>query len=282
MIDAIPFEMPAAAPFVIMEARVGRDNLPVRLLLDTGNAAPYDLLISPGLAARAGAAADAAAAPGRGAGVGDGAIAIRSARLAGLSLGPIALGDAAVGVSGALDAVSRQLGTRVDGVVGHRFVAGRTISIDYVGRQVDFTAAAGRPEAAIAFTVAPGRPLTLVRAGINGRGPFLMALDSAASTSLLSPAAAAAAGVDADQAARLGGAGGMVAGGARLGRARMTLGTLTRDGQPVAVADIVGPLRAAAGAEIDGVLGADFFRTGRITIDYGRNLLWFEEVKEAR
>jgi hypothetical protein len=282
MLGAIPFEMPAIAPFVIMEARVGARDLPVRLLLDTGNAAPYALLISPGLAARAGAAAEAGAAPGTGVGVGDAAIAITGARLASLRLGPIAMRDVAVGVSGALDAASRQLGVAIDGVVGHRFIAGRRISIDYVRRQVDFTAPAGRAEAAIAFTVAPGRPLTLVRVAINGHGPFLMALDSAASTSLLSPASAAAAGVDADQAAQLGGGGGTAAGGARLGRARMTLGSVTRDGQPVAVADIVGPIRAAAGADIDGVLGADFFKTGRITLDYGRNLLWFDEVPETR
>jgi len=40
--------------------------------------------------------------------------------------------------------VSRQIGQPLDGIVGHRFVAGRTISIDYGRRQVDFTARAGQ------------------------------------------------------------------------------------------------------------------------------------------
>ena len=52
---------------------------------------------------------------------------------------------------------------------------------------------------------------------------------------------------------------------------------MTRDGQTVAVADVLGPIQRVAGARIEGVLGADMFRSGRITIDYGTNRLWFEE-----
>ncbi len=127
------------------------------------------------------------------------------------------------------------------------------------------------------FTIAPSRPLTLVHVTVNGRGPFLMALDTGASTTLLSPALARATGVEAGQTAQLGGAGGTTAGGARVGRAHLRLGSLTRDGQPVAVADVLGPIRQVAGAPIEGVLGADMFGSGRITIDYGSNRLWFEE-----
>jgi hypothetical protein len=149
--------------------------------------------------------------------------------------------------------------------------------IDYRGRTVDFTARPGRAGRAIDFTIAPSRPLTLVHVTINGRGPFLMALDTGASTTLLSPALAAAAGVATNQTAQLGGAGGTTAGGARVGQARIRLGNITRDGQTVAVADVLGPIRQVAGAPIEGVLGADMFRSGRITIDYGSNRLWFVE-----
>jgi hypothetical protein len=278
MIDRVPFDMPNGVPFVVMEARIGAAGVAARVLLDTGAGAPFDIMISPGLAARAGAvpeAGDALAAAGT---IGDAAVSIRPARVARFSLGPIRLDAASAGISPLLDAVSRQLGAPVDAIVGHRFVAGRTIAIDYVRREVNFAARAGPASAAIAFTVAPRRPLTLVRVTINRRGPFLMALDTGASATLLSPTLAEAVGVRAETPARLGGAGGTTAGGARLGSADIRLGGIVRDGQAVAVADVLGPIRAVAGAEIEGVLGADFFRTGRVIIDYGGNRLWFDEA----
>ncbi len=277
MLDAVPFEMPNNIPFVVMEARIGADGQPARVLLDTGNGAPFDILISPGLAARAGAVTGAGEAQRARGAIGDAAVSIRPASIANFSLGPIRLPQASAGISALLDSVSRQLGTPVDAIIGHRFVAGRTIRIDYVRRTVDLTARPGAGRRAIAFTVAPSRPLTLVQVTVNGCGPFLMALDTGASTTLLSPALARSAGVTAGQNVQLGGAGGTTAGGARIGQARIRFGGLTRDGQTVAVADVLGPIRQVAGAPIEGVLGADMFRSGRITIDYGSNRLWFEE-----
>ena len=277
MLDAVPFDMPNNIPFVVMEARIGANRQPARVLLDTGNGAPYDILISPGLAERVGASAQAdGERQARGA-IGDTPVSVRPANIANFSLGPIRLEQASAGVSTLLDSVSRQIGQPIDAIVGHRFVAGRTISIDYGRRQVDFSARAGRAGGAIPFTLAPSRPLTLVQVTINGHGPFLMALDTGASTTLLSPALAQATGIATTQTAQLGGAGGTTANGARIGRAQIRLGGLTRDGQAVAVADVLGPIRQVAGAPIEGVLGADMFRSGRITIDYGSNRLWFEE-----
>ncbi|HTU11994.1 MAG TPA: pepsin/retropepsin-like aspartic protease family protein [Allosphingosinicella sp.] len=277
MIDAVPFEMPNNIPFVVMEAKIGAGAHPARVLLDTGNGAPYDILISPGLAERAGAVAQAEGERQARGAVGDAPVTIRPASVANFALGPVRLPQARAGVSTLIDSVSRQIGQPIDGIVGHRFVAGRTVSIDYGRRRVDFTARAGRPADAVAFTIAPSRPLTLVHVTINGRGPFLMALDTGASTTLLSPALASAAGIETGQSVQLGGAGGTAAGGARIGRARIGFGTLTRDGQQVAVADVLAPIQRVAGARIEGVLGADMFGAGRITLDYGSNRLWFEE-----
>ena len=277
MLDAIPFDMPNNLPFVVMEARIGANDRPARVLLDTGNGAPYDILISPGLAERASAAARTdGERQARGA-IGDAAVSIRPASIANVSVGSIHLPQASAGVSTLIDAVSRQIGQPIDGIVGHRFVAGRTISIDYARREVEFSARPGRIASAVAFTIAPSRPLTLVHVTINGRGPFLMALDTGASTTLLSPALARATGVTTNQTVQLGGAGGTTANGARIGQAQIRLGGLTRNGQTVAVAEVLGPIRQVAGAPIEGVLGADMFRSGRITIDYGSNRLWFEE-----
>jgi hypothetical protein len=234
-------------------------------------------VISPALAERAGAVAGMDGERRARGAVGDAAVTIRPASVAGFSLGPIRLAQANAGVSTLVDSVSRQLGQPIDAIIGHRFVDGRTLAIDYGRRTVDFAARAGAARLAIGFTIAPSRPLTLVHVTVNGRGPFLMALDTGASTTLLSPALARAVGVEATQAVQLGGAGDTTAGGARVGRARIRLGNLTRDGQQVAVADVLAPIRQVAGAPIEGVLGADLFGSGRITIDYGSNRFWFEE-----
>jgi anaerobic selenocysteine-containing dehydrogenase len=279
MLDAIPFEMPNAIPFVVMEARAG--GVPARVLLDTGNAAPYAMIVSPALAARAGTVAGDTPQGESRAALGDSPVRFQGARLASFTLGAISMNDLPVAVSPAVDAVGRQLGSPLDAILGHNFVAGRRISIDYGRRLVDFTAEAGPASLAISFTLAPDRPVTLVHATINGRGPYLMVLDSGASTTLIAPEIAAEAGVETGQTVRIGGAGGTVAGGARIGRARIALGRLTRDGQQVAVADLIGPIRAAVGAPIAGVLGADLFGAGRITLDYGTNRLWIEEAGQA-
>ena len=276
MLDAIPFEAPAEIPFVIMQAEIS--GRPARVLLDTGNAAPYDMIVSPAAAARAGAVVEDGLEQRSGAVVGDVALRYSSARLPSFSIGAIRRADIRVAISPAVDSVSGQLNTPLDAILGHQFVAGRTISIDYGRREVDFTAEPGPAARALAFSLAPRRPLTLVHVTVNGRGPFLMVLDSGASTTLVSPATAAAAGLLAEQRVSLGGGGGAASAGARLGAARVVFGNVARDGQPVAVADVFGPIREATGAPIEGILGADMFRDGRITIDYASNRLWFEEA----
>jgi predicted aspartyl protease len=277
--DAIPFEMPSAQiPFVVMAAEVnGREK--AQVLLDTGAAAPFTVMISPELAERGGAEQEGdAITPSSGA-VGAAAIGFREARLAEFRLGPVRLRDVRAGVTPALAAVSGQIGKRIDAVVGHDFVRGRTISIDYPARMVDLEAKPGKDRNAVRFRLAPKRALTLVEAKLNGRGPFLLALDTGASATLISPSTAAAAGVIGGQSVSLGGAGGASAGGARLGAASITLGHLTREGRNVAIADVLAPIRQASGAAIDGVLGADFLAGNRIVIDYRTERLWIEKSR---
>jgi predicted aspartyl protease len=273
MIDALPFEIPSAnVPFVVLEARVNSTR--ARVLLDTGAAAPFVALLSPGLAQRAGlVVSNAPSVPSSGA-VGQEQVGFTPAKLARFQLGPIKLTGVNVGVTAALDAISRQIGYTIDAIVGQEFIRGRVVSIDYRLRQVDFTAAVGKKDASIPFTIAPKRALTLVKVSINRRGPFLMALDTAASSTLLSPATAKAAGVEASQSVGLAGAGGIDKGGAKLGAAEIGLGSFTRKRQNVAIADVLKPVELASGVALDGVLGADFLMAGKITIDYRTRSLW--------
>lgn len=276
MFDAIPFETPAPQiPFVIVEATVnGREK--ARVLLDTGAAAPFDVIVSPELAARTGAKAGRGPVIPSSGSVGSVAVSFRETRLKSFTLGPVKLQSAKAGVSNALDAVSRQLGRPIDAIVGQQFVKGRTISIDYLRKLVDFASTPRLAANAIPFRTAPVRPLTIVEAKINGRGPFQLALDTAASASVLSPAAGEKAGITDGSAVAIGGAGGSSTIAAKMTQVDVAVGSAHKQRQAVVVADIVSPVEAASGASLDGILGADFLTGSKLTIDYSAGRLWIE------
>ena len=273
--DAVPFELVSPQiPFVVMAGEAnGRERIAV--LLDTGTAAPFTVVIAPELAKRIAHEPEPGASVASTGAVGDQAVTFRPAILPSFRLGPIRLTNVQAGISSAVSAVAAQLGRPIDAIVGQQFVRNRTVAIDYAAQRVDFSAAPGAAADAVAFRLAPKRPLILVETRINGAGPFVMALDSGASMSLLSPTTAAAAGVRTTVAGTLGGGGGNAGGGAQMGIATIALGRHRFD-RPVAVADVLAPIAGAAGAHLDGVLGADLFLGGKITIDYKTRRLWVE------
>ena len=276
MIDVVPFEMPSPIiPFVVVEAVVNGDQ-PAKVLLDTGAAAPFAVIVSPALAKRSGApTADGPVVASTGA-VGPIPVNFRKTRLKTFALGSVKLAQIDAGVTPALEAVSKQIGTQIDAIIGQEFARGRTIAIDYRHQTVNFSASAGPPETAISFELAPIRPLALVSVHLNGSGPFRFALDTAASASVISPETAKAAKVTGGYKVSLGGAGGLAATGAAMAQARIAVGSLSKEGQNMVVADMLGPIQVASGAKIDGVLGANFLKGSKMTIDYSTRRLWIE------
>ena len=275
----VPFELVSEQiPFVVMQAELnGQHKVPV--LLDTGTAAPFTLIISPEVAGRIEhEKANTPPAPSTGA-VGDKAVTFQPATIPSFAIGRIRLTRVRAGVSPAVSAVAAQLRRPIGAIIGQEFVRNRVVAIDYAEKRVDFSARPGPPKDAIPFTTAPKRPLTLVRVTINGAGPFVMALDSGASMTLVSAATAAAANVRTSAAGVLGGGGGTASGGAQIGTASISLGG-HRFERPVAVAEVLAPIASAAGAHLDGVVGADLFLGGKITIDYKAHKLWVEPRKE--
>ncbi|WP_297693839.1 retropepsin-like aspartic protease [Phenylobacterium sp.] len=274
--SALPFHVPAAeAPFVMLSgaAEHGRQ---LRVMFDTGDATPFIVIVGRRAAAAAGARptgeaevvirGTAGGAPAR----------FSPARMPSFRLGPIAFSDVSTGVSDAVDKVSDQVPVRVDAVVGQVFALSRVVSLDYRTHQVDFDAAPGPPAAALPMTIAPKRPLSLVSAMIDGRGPFSMVVDTGAVLTLLSPEAARRAGVSAaGRYVTFGGAGGTRSHG-RAARARVQIGSADWPAADVVVTDILGVVAEESGAQVDGVLGADLFGHGRLVIDYPGRRLWID------
>lgn|GEM_PF-3935590 len=271
----IPFEIPsAAAPLVIMQGEL--NGRPAHIVLDTADGAPFTALIGQAAAASSVKLDSGPSATAFFPGAGE--VSIQSGTLKSLRLGEVSLSDADVGVTNAPDRMSQVLGRPVDAIVGWKFLRTRTIRIDYPARQVDLTAAPGKARSAIAFDVTPKRRVITVKMEVNGKGPFIFVVDTGATGTLISPEAAARAGVTS------GGANPApkVANGAVMQMTPGSLSTLTVGGmahgvvKPVIV-NFLPNISAAAGAPIDGILGADVLSRGGLTIDYPRSRLWLDE-----
>jgi predicted aspartyl protease len=117
------------------------------------------------------------------------------------------------------------------------------------------------------------KPLVLVPAFVNGRGPHTFVLDTGASATVLSPELATALGIETTAAEPMTGAGGMLQ--ATTGRiGSLTVGNAALQDVAVMVADFLAELGRVIGTPLDGVLGYNFLRQFRVTLDYPASTLW--------
>jgi predicted aspartyl protease len=276
--DAIAFEYASPrAPLIVVEARLGDQRDKVSVVLDTGGAAPFEVILSQAIAQRLGMALSEEITPPSTTAIGPRKQTYRTGKLAAFSLGPVSLRSVDVAVTPMVDQMGPQVGRRIDAVVGQYFLRSRTISIDYAARRLDLAAPAGPEAGAIGFTLGRLKPLVLVQATVNGAGPFTLQIDTGATGSTLSPGAAERAGVTAQGQGAMGGAGGSVAVG--VARAQIAFGPIQRDLPVVAISDAIDAVSAVVGTPIDGILGTDFFQATRLTIDYPGQKLWLAPAR---
>jgi predicted aspartyl protease len=267
--DDVAFQSPPNAPFVVMAGQL-QDGQPVKVLLDTGAAAPFEVIVAPKAAAAAGLRASGSAETARGV---SGAVAAAvPTQVKRFRLGPVALDNPQAVVLPALEQVSAKVGQEIDVLVGAKFLKDRVVSIDYERRRVDLTADTPRatPQP---FEFGAKRQVVLVRATVNGAGPFLLALDTGASHTLLSTAASQRAGLKPAGSIAITGAGGTLP--VSMAQGRVTFGPHERT-VALLVSDAVGQIGEAAGAPLDGVMGADVFGYGKLTLDYPGRRLWMQ------
>lgn len=269
----LPFEYASDhAPLIVAEGAIGARRERVAVVVDTGATAPFAVFISEGMANHLSLAQSAVITPPDTTAVGPRRPTYRVARLDRFVLGPVDLGPAEVAVLPMIDAMGAGVGRRIDAIVGEQFLRDHAFSIDHGARRIDLAAALGAEAQAIPFVLAARKPLILVQATVNGAGSFVMQIDTGASATLLSPSAAARAGVVALGQGAQGGAGGSVAVG--VGKAEVLFGGVSRALAPVAISEAMTSISAAAGSPIDGILGLDFFKGSRLTIDYASRRLW--------
>lgn len=272
--SVIPFDYASPqAPLIVVQAKGGDSRDKMAVVVDTGAAAPFAVFVSEAVAKRQSLALSEEIVPTDSIAVGPRRQGYRTAKLARFELGPVTLGATDIAVVPMIDRMA--VGRRVDAIVGYHFLRERRFAIDYRSRTIDLAAPAGPDAEAIRFVLAAKKPLILVEAMVNGAGPFTLEIDTGASGTMLSRAAAARAQVAATGAGVQSGAGGLVQ--VDVGAASVELGGVRRALKFVSISDAMDSIGTAAGTSIDGILGTDFFSCCRLTVDYPNQRLWLTQ-----
>jgi len=274
LLSEVGFRLAGAEnPLILVPTRVN-DRGPYEFILDTGAGMS---LLAPRLAGELGIAAGGSR-EGRGAA---GKVQVAMARIESLAIGEARGGPMPVGITPDVDRIGAAVGHRIDGDIGYDFLKSFRLTLDYRRRVVrlaqggyELAGASGAAHAEVPFRLAgPAKPLVLVPAFVNGRGPHTFVLDTGASATVLSPELAASLQIETVAAEPMTGAGGMLQ--ATLGRAgSLTVGGAALQDVAVMVADFLVDLAGVAGTPLDGVLGYNFLRHFRVTLDYPGGTLW--------
>ncbi len=260
-------------PLILIPASVD-DRGPFPFILDTGAGTS---LISPRLADELGIVAteskEGVGAAGR--------VTVALAHVTSLAIGGARRAPMPVAITAEVDRIGAAVGTRIDGDVGYDFLKSYRLTIDYRKKLVrlvqgtyDVTSAAPVTRSEVAFRLAaPTKPLVMVPVFVNGRGPYAFIVDTGASVTVVSPALADALGIDRAENATMTGAGGMLQ--STVGRvASLGVGAAVLQDLSVVVSDFLEHIGKAVGTTVDGVVGYNFLRDFRVTIDYPNGVVW--------
>ena len=227
--------------------------------------------------------ADALALPreekqdGRGAA---GKMTLFKSRLPSLTVGHETLESLPVSVAD-LSFLGRAMGEQVDGALGYSVLKHFAMTLDYatnalmLRRAVDGTERA-LDESEIAFRWASAEdPLVVVPVFVKDRGPYDFALDTGASSTLISLELAAELGLATEKTSQLtaGGGNGTVS---RVQLSSLAVGAARQENLAAAASDFLTQLNAELGSKLQGIVGYDFLRHYRVTLDFPRSALTLE------
>ncbi len=130
----------------------------------------------------------------------------------------------------------------------------------------------------VPFTFAkPDKPLIILETMVNDKGPYRFVLDTGAGGTILSPALSKEIGIEPakqDKTSKATGAGGDVQ--ICLGKVKsLRIGQARVEGLDVAVMDLAG-ISKAIETDLDGIVGYNFLKRFRVTIDYRGQTVTFE------
>jgi predicted aspartyl protease len=134
----------------------------------------------------------------------------------------------------------------------------------------------GVPSKDVSFRLAGGEnPLILVPVYVEGKGPYEFILDTGAYRCLLSPEVSASIGIRPESQQQATGIGGTITmSAARV--SSLTVGTAQQENIEVAITGELSRLGEAVQSKVDGVLGSNFLKDFRVSLDYGRGVVRFD------
>jgi predicted aspartyl protease len=264
----VPFRLVGGAqPLAVVPVMLNGAG-PFDFALDTGATAP---VIAPQLARRLGLEIDETKhATGAG-----GRIKIDLARVAVCQLGEASRRDVSIMISTEIERIAATVGSTLDGVIGYEFLRHFRLTLDYSRLSLSLEAGPPTPAQDRIVSLAelpiklahPAKPLILVPTKVNGTGPHPFALDTGASITVIADDLARRLGIRTEAIPAMTGGGGAISTSAGTLRSLSIESAEVRD-LPVAVAGFFGALGQTIGTELSGILGFNYLRAFRVTIDY--------------
>ena len=180
-----------------------------------------------------------------------------------------------------LSFLGRAMGVEVDGALGQSFLRHFAMTLDSATNTLTLRRPVPGTERAldereIAFRWASAEhPHVVVPVLVNGKGPYDFMLDTGASRTVISLELAAEFGLTPERISQLtaGGGNGIVS---RVQLGSLSVGAAQQENLAAAAADFLTQLNVELGSKLQGILGYDFLRHYRVTLDYPRAALNLE------
>lgn len=273
MLTEVNFRLAGGAqPLILVPASVNNDG-PHEFILDTGAGIS---LLTPELAERVGVAVTESK-EGMGAG---GKLTISLGVAESLSIGEANAENVQVAITSELHRIGAVIGAKVDGNVGYSYLKSFRLILDYQKLTLQLIQAEHKSNGGgnssgteIKFKLAhPSKPLIIIPTFVNDEGPFIFALDTGASTTVVSSEVAQLLGIESTGIPQMTGAGGAMQGSRGVVRS-LAVGNAKLENLAVVTADFLAMLSQIVKTKLDGIVGYNFLREFKVTIDYPNETL---------
>jgi predicted aspartyl protease len=207
-----------------------------------------------------------------------GSVTLELGRVGSLSIGDTELHEVEVGLTDELARIGAVAQAKIDGDIGYNVLRHFRVTVDYGRNLLHLSAASGESstDGVVPFEIAPSKPLMVLPVEVNGHGPYRFCLDTGTSMTAISPALAAELGIS----MRPGDRPGTAAGGpisVSFGKLEsLAVGNHRVGDLDVTSADFFASIAKVAGTDFEGIVGYNFLKLFRVTIDYPRALLELE------
>jgi predicted aspartyl protease len=276
MLTEVNFRLAGGAqPLILVPASVNDDG-PHEFILDTGAGIS---LLTPECAERVGVTVTGNT-EGMGAG---GKVAVSLGVVESVAIGQAKALNVQVAITSELQRIGAVIGAKVDGNIGYSYLKNFRLTLDYQEQTLQLSDGEQEPggngssaRAALKFKLAhPSKPLILIPALVNGEGPYVFALDTGASTTVVSSEVAQILAIESTGIPQMTGAGGAMQGAKGIVRS-LAVGNARLENLAIVTADFLTMLGRIVKTKLDGVIGYNFLKEFKVTIDYPNETLRLE------